>query len=195
MKITHWGWCTHSSVLLLVLFGSQDQGKLRVEPASLTIQLERDWYKNHSISGRRGEVGVEARTYDTQQITLTATDPKGSPWQKRSTWTLRSHSDFGTLDRVTVKKNETTVVRGGDPLTIKTSVSRRADVVSVNYCMVGQAGEVYGPRIVNCGKPGQDHISGRFRQGSGFRPVPVWLRRDLLALVASTHRLQRQVSS
>jgi hypothetical protein len=102
---------------------------------------------------------------------LTVTVKEGN-----DTWRLDGARPLGALEKITVGRGETAVIKCGPPLTVRADVNRSRDYVSVGYKLVGTAGEHYesiwknglqveAPAVEIVDETGQVLSSGNFSYG------------------------------
>ncbi len=131
--------------LAVVVSGcSRDPGNVRVATPGMELKLASGWGKTRTITHASGDVALPAGKYHTQAVRLVAEEPGGAG-RRKATWTLRGTDSLGELRSVQVGKDQTTVIKGGPPLAVKVHSRRQGRTVSVDFEIVGQAGEVYEP--------------------------------------------------
>jgi hypothetical protein len=151
-------------------------GALKVDTPGmvLTIKAGKD-----KATGKKKEVPVTpgkgmalpAGTYQVSSVGLFAQDASNTLWG------LETLGELGKLASVEVTEGQTTAVQGGGPLQVKTSVSitssappakaaskakataalppaPKGKTVTVLVRYVGQAGEQYGPKVMQGKRPG-----------------------------------------
>jgi hypothetical protein len=75
--------------------------------------------------------------------------------KNNDTWRLRTYthsSGSAIAGGIKVRKDETTIVKVGEPFTIKTDARRAGRIISIGLSIVGRAGEKYFPRPMKKGK-------------------------------------------
>jgi hypothetical protein len=97
--------------------------------------------------------------------------------QDADTWRLESRGPWGDLSTIRVKNNETKVLKLGPPFQIQTKVHRRVKVVSIDFAIIGRAGERYrnsimlnnkrapAPKVKIINENGGVLASGKFEYG------------------------------
>jgi hypothetical protein len=63
--------------------------------------------------------------------------------QEGHTWKMDSRGPWGNLSRIKVKNDKTTVIRLGPPFRIRPRVHKSASNLSIDFAIIGQAGEQY----------------------------------------------------
>ena len=87
------------------------------------------------------EVSVDPGTYQPANIKLLA-EQDGINWQ------IQSRGPWGSLNNIKVQAGQTTELKLGPPLKIKTDVTRRGRTVLIGLSIFGQAGEKYSSVIM-----------------------------------------------
>ena len=64
----------------------------------------------------------------------------------------RRGNPWGELRKVRVSKGDTTVLRIGPPLVIRTDVQKNISIVSIGLSLVGRAGENYSAQVLTHGE-------------------------------------------
>ncbi len=144
-------------------------GYIKVDTPGAVVCLKPGWWSQKLIRGTE-PAAIRAGTY-SPKFTEICQEVNGDKWK------IQSYGPWGTLAKIQVKKEETTLLKFGPPLTVKTDVNRRGQVVSISYSIVGQVGEHYYLRIQKNGKQqpvpklkivdeaGKVLASGRFEYG------------------------------
>lgn len=134
-----------AAVILSFPFFLQEQGYIKIDPPGVEIQLHSGLFSKIRISSGAEPVAVNARVYKPRHLSVTTK-------QNGSTWQLNSFGPWGTLAQIGVKDNATTVLKLGPPFKIKPSVNRRDSSVSIDFSIIGQAGEHYSASVIKNGQ-------------------------------------------
>jgi hypothetical protein len=67
-------------------------------------------------------------------------------------WQMVSRGPWGELETIRVEPGISTELKVGPPLTVKTNVATKDEVVSVGLSIFGQAGERYNPGVQKNGQ-------------------------------------------
>ena len=114
------------------------KGYVRIDAgqANAELQLKDGWFTKATVtsSGKMAELG--ARVYNTRRLNISAK-------QNGQTWQIECLGPWGELSRVRVKSKGTTELRLGPPFLVKPGISRSGSFVSIDYTIIGQAGEHY----------------------------------------------------
>jgi hypothetical protein len=126
-----------AALLLLFLF-SQAKGQLLIDSggADITLRLGNYWFSTTTVSSGARPGKVSARLHSPQWLKL-------SMKQGGDTWRLESRGPWGDLSKIRVNNNETTVIKLGPPFQIKTKTRFTGTKVSIDFAIIGQAGERY----------------------------------------------------
>ncbi len=68
--------------------------------------------------------------------------------QDSNTWQIDSRGPWGELSTIKVTNNNTTVLKLGPPFLIKPNVRKSGSNVSIDFAVIGNAGEHYGNSIM-----------------------------------------------
>ena len=63
--------------------------------------------------------------------------------QDGCTWRIESSGPWGNLSKIKVRNNEATALGLGPPFLIKPEVHKKGSIISIDYAIIGQAGEQY----------------------------------------------------
>jgi len=159
---------------LIIFYYSQQTGYIKIEAPGFETDL--------NLSGRWGSkaisvlgsapVGIRTGTYKPERIVVRLTKTSDQWWS-----ILCRREPWGKLATINVAKGETTTLKLGPPLVIRTDVQRRNSTVSIGLTVVGQAGEHYSPQVLTHNGPlpapavtivdesGQELASGKFEYG------------------------------
>lgn len=117
---------------------TQRKGHIQIDAggADATMQLRSSLFSNTTIRSDSGPVKVRAITQKPRHLKITAKH-EGKNYQ------IDSDGPWGTLSKINVKKNDTTLLRCGPPFVIKTNVRNQKGQVLIDFDIKGQAGEQY----------------------------------------------------
>jgi hypothetical protein len=167
-------------VIIVVLIGiifiyySQQTGYIKIETPGFEtdLNLSSRWgSKAISVSGSE-PVGIRTGTYKPERIVVRLTKTSEQWWS-----ILCRREPWGKLATINVAKGNTTALKLGPPLEIRTDVQRRNRTVSIGLALVGQAGEHYSPQVLTHNGPlpapavtivdesAQELVSGKFEYG------------------------------
>ena len=148
------------------------KGHVRIDAggADAELQVQNGWFARATITSGVGTPEVGARVYNARHLSI-------STKQNGQTWQIECLGPWGNLSRIKVKNNETTELRLGPPFLVRPGISRRGSDVSIDYTIIGQAGEHYqsfatkdggampGAKINIIDEAGNVLNSGRFEYG------------------------------
>jgi len=159
---------------IIFLYYSQQTGYIKIEAPGFEtdLNLSSRWgSKAISMSGSE-PVGIRAGTYKPERIVVRLTKTSEQWWS-----ILCRREPWGKLATINVAKGNTTALKLGPPLEMRTDVQRNNRIVSIGLTMVGQAGEHYSPEVLTHNGPrpapkvkivdesGQELASGKFEYG------------------------------
>ncbi len=128
-----------AAVLILVLFsGSSGKGQIKIDAgdAVAELQLAGGLFGKATINSGAEPTKLSARAHRPQHLSL-------SMKQGGDTWQIDSSGPWGKLSKISVKNNDTTVLKLGPPFLIKPGVRKSGSNVSIDYAIIGQASEQY----------------------------------------------------
>jgi len=148
-----------ASVLVLVAAVLAQQtpaatGKVKLSVENAALDLKAADKTQTAVSGS-AEASLAPGVYTPAKLVLSKRQVKEDAGKKQeSQWTLSSRGPWGGLGKITVTAGETTVVKLGEPLTIKTDPTEGEDgAMTIGLRVVGTGGEVYAPYAAKDGKP------------------------------------------
>jgi len=153
-------------------FYTQGTGYIQVDAggAEVTLELRSSLFGNATIRSDRAPAAVRAQIHKPRRLSL-------SMKQDRHTWRIDSQGQWSGLAKIRVKNNRTTVLRLGPPFLIRPRIWKNGPVVSIEFDIVGQAGEQYQKfarksnravaraKVNIVGASGKVLESGQFRYG------------------------------
>ncbi len=128
-------------------------GKIKTDTEGVTFHLEGSWWSKITVGPEVKAIEVKKGTYKPRRLyrklERKVVDKKGN--EKGEKWQIYSFGPWGKLRKITVKKDETTELKFGGPLTVKPTVkigrkSGGRSIVTVGLKVVGSYGEEYSPR-------------------------------------------------
>jgi hypothetical protein len=132
---------------LAFYFWPRQKGYIEIDTSGThaTLRLHHGLFSRTTVSSDKQPSAVRVDLYSPQWLQL-----RGR--QDGDTWQIDSSGPWGRLERIEVRKEETTVLRLGPPLLIKTNVANRGSQVLIAFTIIGQAGECYGNVITKNGR-------------------------------------------
>ncbi len=127
------------AVAVLLLFSRlRKKGLIKIDTggAVATLRLSNSWLGNATINSAAQASKISARLHRPQWLKL-------SMQQGSDTWGLETRGPWGDLSTIRVKSNETTVLKLGPPFQIKTKTLYTGTKVSIDFNIIGKAGEHY----------------------------------------------------
>ncbi|MHC4244389.1 MAG: hypothetical protein ACYS3N_04060 [Planctomycetota bacterium] len=161
-----------AGAVLLLLVSLQKKGRLQIDAggADTTMRLSNSWLRNATINSGAQASTVSARLHRPQWLKL-------SMQQGSDTWGLETRGPWGDLSTIRVKSNETTVLQLGPPFQIKTKTLYTGTKVSIDFNIIGKAGEHYqnvitqnnkrasAPGVKILDEDGSELATGKFSYG------------------------------
>lgn len=120
------------------LANSLTKGSIKIDSggAMAKLQLRSIWFSQEKTTIGQEPATVNARIHKPEQLSI-------SMGQEGHTWKMDSRGPWGNLSRIKVKNDKTTVLRLGPPFLIKPRVSKSGSYLSIDFAIIGQAGEQY----------------------------------------------------
>ena len=141
-------WISIAIIAAAVLFlFSHSRGKGQIEidagDAYVTLRVRSDWFPKDVLIKSEYEpvVTMLARVYRPKRLSI-------SKEQDGDKWLLYSNGPWGMLSTIRVKKNNTTVLQLGPPLQIKSDVRHTGSRASIDFNIIGKAGENYNGVVI-----------------------------------------------
>ncbi|MFB0554292.1 MAG: hypothetical protein ACETWQ_13375 [Phycisphaerae bacterium] len=153
--------------LLLLYSYSQGTGQIKIDAggALATLQLHSGLLSKATISSGAEPSTVSSRVHRPVQLSM-------SMKQNGNTWRIDSRGPWGKLSTIKVSNNNTTVLKLGPPFLIKPKVRKSGSRISVDFAIIGQAGEQYqnyrrssAPKVKIIDETGNVLASGKFEYG------------------------------
>lgn len=123
---------------LALLYYSQRKGFVGIDAggADAVLHLNSSWLALTTITSGTEPAAISARIYRPQLLSL-------SMGQDGHKWRIESRGPWSDLSTIKVRNNEATALRLGPPFLIKPEVKNNGSLISVDYAIIGQAGEQY----------------------------------------------------
>jgi len=123
---------------LALLYYSQRKGFVGIDAggSDAVLQLKSSWLTSARIASGGEPAAIGARIYRPQLLSL-------SMGQDGHTWRIESRGPWADLSKIKVRNNEATAIRLGPPFRIKPQVNKNGSIISIDYAIIGQAGEKY----------------------------------------------------
>lgn len=117
---------------------TQREGHIQLDAGGVdaTMQLRSSLFSNTTIRSNAGPVKVRAIMQKPRHICI-KTKYEGHNYQ------IDSDGPWGTLSKIKVKQNDTTLLRCGPPFVIKPNVRNQKGRILIDFDITGQAGEQY----------------------------------------------------
>jgi len=161
-----------AAAVLLLFLSSQGKGQIKIDAggAVTTLRLSNNWLSKTTISSGAEPATVSARLHRPQWLKI-------SMQQGGDTWQLETRGPWGDLSTIRVKNNDTTVLQLGPPFQIKPEVRHTGSRVSIDFNIIGKAGEHYrnvimqnnkrapAPKVKIIDEDGNVLASGKFEYG------------------------------
>jgi len=162
-----------AAVLILILFSSSSsKGQIKIDAGNAVakLQLAGGLFGKETISSGAEPAKVSARVHQPQRLSI-------SMEQGSDTWQIDSSGPWGKLSTIKVNNNDTMVLKLGPPFFIKPGVGKSGSNVSINFAVIGQAGEQYqnvarknnqavpAPKATIVDETGNVLAEGRFEYG------------------------------
>ena len=133
--------------------------------ADAELHLVSSFFSKIRLTSGSEPVLINKRILKPQSLVLSKTS-------NGQTHKLSSNGPWGNLSWIKLKNNETMMIRLGQPLLIKSSISKITDTVTIGFSVVGQAGEIYEitrgktvPKIKIIDEQGNTLVTGSFSYG------------------------------
>ncbi len=157
---------------LTLLLYTQRKGFIGIDAggADAVLQLNSSWIAQTTITSAVESAKIGARIYRPQLLSL-------SMRQGGNTWHIESRGPWGDLSKIKVRHKEATALKLGPPFLIKPEVNKNGSILSIDYAIIGQAGEKYeknvtknnravtGAKIKIVDETGNVLESGKFKYG------------------------------
>ena len=123
---------------LTLLYYTQRKGYVGINAggANAVLQLNSSWLAHTTITSGGKSAAISARIHRPQFLSL-------SMKQDGHVWQIESLGPWGDLSKIKVRNNEATALRLGPPFLIKPEVNKNGSIISIDYAIIGQAGEQY----------------------------------------------------
>jgi hypothetical protein len=123
---------------LTLLYYSQRKGFVGIDAggAEALLHLNSSWLTTAIIASGDEPAAIHARIYRPQILRL-------SMVQDGHTWRIESYGPWSDLSKIKVRHKEATALKLGPPFLIKPEIKKNGSIISINYAIIGQAGEKY----------------------------------------------------
>ena len=122
---------------LMIYLQPWAKGRIKLIGQGVSIELRNTWGRRASLTSGDEALEVFVGTYRPKLIQVT------SPENDSPEFTIQCKGPWGKLEKIKVKKGETTVIECGPPFKAVAKVSRRDRLISVGFSILGKAGEDY----------------------------------------------------
>ena len=157
---------------LVLLCYSQRKGFVGIDAggADAVLHLRSVWPASIIITSGDEPAAIGARIYRPQFLRL-------SMRQDGQIWQVQCRGPWSELSKIKVQHNEATALRLGPPFRIRPVIEKNGSIISINYVIIGQAGEQYQKFVTKddqavreaklkiVDETGQVLTSGRFKYG------------------------------
>ena len=157
---------------LALLYYTQRKGYVGINAggADAVLQLNSSWLALTTITSGTEPAAISAQIHRPKFLNL-------SMEQDGHTWRIESRGPWGDLSKIKVRNNEATALRLGPPFLIKPEISKNGSLLSIDFAIIGQAGEQYqnfitknnravtGAKIKIVDETGNVLESGKFKYG------------------------------
>jgi len=133
---------------IIIFYYSQQSGYVKLETPGVTVGLRGlhgVFWKNLHIGPSTDPVKTHVGEYLAMSGNL-ASNAGGDNWQ------ISFYGAQNPSSRITVSKSQTTALKFGPPLYLKSELKPTGRQVSIGLSITGQSGERYNPRITKNGK-------------------------------------------
>ena len=130
-----------AAACLAFYFFSQQKGHIRIEGSGAELLLGSGLFSEARIKSGQEPVALRAREYRPKRLSIAMKE-------NGNTWRIDSRGPWGNLSQIEVKNDQTSVLKLGPPLLIKPKVHRSGSRASIDFSIIGQAGERYGNSIM-----------------------------------------------
>jgi len=130
-----------AAVLSFCLYSLTDslvKGSIKIDADNAMAVLQ---IRSVLFSHKKNTIGpepttVSARVHKPERLSI-------SMGQKGHIWKIDSKGPWGNLSRIKIKNDKTTVIRLGPPFRISPRVRKSGSNLSIDFAIIGQAGEQY----------------------------------------------------
>jgi len=141
------------------------KGRIKLVGQGVSIKLRGSWGRTLALNSNSEAVEAFTGTYRPHSIKITVKEESGREFS------IKTDGPWGELSKIEVKKNETTVIECGPPLTAEDKISAQGGIVSVGFSLIGKAREDYTRSISSlCDVTildEQENVLSMGRSGSG----------------------------
>jgi hypothetical protein len=122
----------------VVYYYIQGKGYIETDIGGMdaTIQIRNSFLGHETIRSDAEPVEVRAIIHKPRHLKITVKH-EGHNYQ------IESNGPWGSLSKINVNKNKTTLLRFGPPFVIKPDIHNNKNHISIDFTILGQAGEQY----------------------------------------------------
>ncbi|HCO92930.1 MAG TPA: hypothetical protein DIU00_03095 [Phycisphaerales bacterium] len=131
-----------TAACLVLLFYTQRKGFVGIDAggADAVLELKSSWIAQTTITSAVEPAKIGARIYRPKLLSL-------SMKQGGDTWRIKSQGPWGDLSKIKVRHKEATALKLGPPFLIKPEVQKNGSNLSIDYAIIGRAGEKYDKNV------------------------------------------------
>jgi hypothetical protein len=114
------------------------KGSVKIDAGGATavMRLSSIWLSKTTITSGPEPCPVGARVHRPERLSISM-EQDGHHWQ------IDSRGPWGNFSKIRVKNNQTTSLKLGPPFLIRPIVDERGSHLSIDFAVIGQAGERY----------------------------------------------------
>lgn len=160
-----------AAALTLCLYWRR-KGSIKIDAGGATaaLQIHSSLLRKVTVTSEAEPATVSAQVHRPKHLSI-------SMKQDGYTWQIDSRGPWGDLSRIKVKNNETTTLRLGPPFLIRPIVKKSGSLLSIDFAIIGQAGERYenfvrrnnkampGAKVKILDEAGNVLVNDKFRYG------------------------------
>lgn len=132
---------------IVLFFYLQQTGYIKLETTGITVNLR----GLHGVFWKNLQIGPSTNPVKTHVGQYLALFGNLSSNEGSDKWQISFYGAQNAPSRITVAKDQTTVLKFGPPLNIKTELEPKGGQVSIGLLISGQSGERYHPRVIKNG--------------------------------------------
>jgi len=132
---------------LIIFYYSRQTGYIKLEIPGVTVNLS----GLHGVFWKKLQIGPSTEPVKIHIGQYLALLGSLSSNQGSDKWQISFYGAQNAPSRITIAKDQTTVLKFGPPLNIKTEVEPKGRQLSIGLSITGQSGERYNPRVIKNG--------------------------------------------
>ena len=132
---------------LVIFYYLQQTGYVKLETSGVTVSL----CGLHGIFWKKPQIGPSTNPVKTNVGQYLALSGNLSSHAGSDKWQVSFYGAQNPSSRITVSKGQTTTIKFGPPLYLKSEVKPTGRQVSIGLSITGQSGERYNPRVIKNG--------------------------------------------